>query len=71
MAARTRRAVIGVSKTAAPSGRSASFTALAMAAGGPIAPFSPMPLMPNIANGEGVSMNSSFSSGIAGAVGTV
>jgi len=28
-------------------------------------------LMPNMANGEGVSMNSSFSSGIAGAVGTV
>src|SRR5580693_7421450 len=71
IAARTRLAVTGVSNTAAPRGRSASLTALTIAAGGPIAPFSPMPFMPNMENGDGVSMKSSLTSGIDGAVGTV
>src|ERR1700690_1007592 len=43
-----RRGEIGECRSSTPSGRSASFTALAMAAGGAIAPPSPMPLTPNI-----------------------
>ena len=46
-------------------------TALTMAAGGPIAPFSPIPFIPSMAKGEGVSMKPSLSSGIEGAVGAV
>jgi hypothetical protein len=42
-----RRGVIGETSSSAPNGRNASFTALAMAAGGAIAPPSPMPLTPN------------------------
>ena len=42
-AARMRRGVIGNAVISTPSGASASFTALAIAAGGPIAPPSPMP----------------------------
>mgnify|MGYP003673429979 CR=1 FL=1 len=45
-ASRMRSGVSGMSDTSAPSGLSASFTALAMAAGGPIAPLSPMPFWP-------------------------
>ena len=71
MASRTRRALTGVSNTAAPSGRSASLTAFMIDAGGPIAPFSPTPLIPNMENGDGVSMKSNLTSGIDGAVGTV
>src|SRR5579863_3306974 len=71
IAARTRLAVTGVSNTAAPSGRSASLTALTIAAGGPIAPFSPMPFIPKAENGDGVSMKSSFTVGIEVALGTV
>src|SRR5262249_3862215 len=47
MALMMRCGVIGDINNSAPSGRSASFTALAMAAGGAIAPPSPMPLTPN------------------------
>ena len=44
----TRRGEIGECTSSAPSGRNASFTALAMAAGGAMAPPSPMPLTPNM-----------------------
>src|ERR1700722_13853555 len=71
IAARTRLGVTGVSNTAAPSGRNASLTALTIAAGGPIAPFSPMPFMPNMENGDGVSIKSSLTSGIDAAFGAV
>jgi len=47
MALTMRCGVIGDTSNSAPSGRSASFTALAMAAGGAMAPPSPMPLTPN------------------------
>src|SRR5262249_40549823 len=47
MARMMRCGVIGDINNSAPSGRSASFTALAIAAGGAIAPPSPMPLTPN------------------------
>ena len=47
IACRMRRGVIGDTSNSAPSGRSASFTALAIAAGGAMAPPSPMPLTPN------------------------
>ena len=43
IAARMRTGVIGVVRTSAPSFRSASFTALQMAATEPIAPPSPIP----------------------------
>src|SRR5690606_37583213 len=43
----TTRGLMGNSSTRAPNGRSASLTALAMAAGGPMAPLSPMPFWPN------------------------
>ena len=71
IAARTRCGATGVSKTAAPSGRSASLTALTIAAGGPMAPFSPMPFMPKAENGDGVSMKSSLTVGIDVALGAV
>src|SRR6516225_4654536 len=47
IAARTRLGVIGVSFTSAPIDASASRTAFAIAAGGPMAPPSPKPLTPN------------------------
>src|SRR3954470_2870423 len=53
MAARTLRGVIGVSFTSAPILRSASRIAFAMAAGGEIAPPSPMPFMPYSVCGVG------------------
>ena len=46
-ACRMRRGVIGISHNSTPSGCKASFTALAMAAAGPIAPPSPTPFCPN------------------------
>ena len=55
-AAKSRRGVIGVSAISTPKARSASLTALPMAAGGPIAPDSPTPLMPRVEYGEGDSM---------------
>ena len=48
IAAITRSGLIGRASTRAPIPASASFTALAMAAGGPIAPPSPMPFCPNL-----------------------
>ena len=47
MAVKIRRGVIGESSNSAPNGRKASLTALAIAAGGAMAPPSPMPLTPN------------------------
>ena len=47
IASTTRRGVIGECINSTPSGRSASLTALAIAAGGAMAPPSPMPLTPN------------------------
>ena len=47
IAARMRAGVSGRSCTSTPSGRSASLTAQTIAAGGPTAPPSPSPLMPN------------------------
>lgn len=49
-----RLGVIGVSDTSTPLPRSASLTALAIAAGGGIAPPSPSPLTPYSVNGDGV-----------------
>ena len=46
-APRRDREVSGSSVSSTPSGRSASLTALTIAAGGPMAPPSPMPLAPN------------------------
>src|SRR2546428_259233 len=46
-ARRTTRGVMGVSATLAPSGASASFTALRTAAGAPTTPDSPTPLAPS------------------------
>src|SRR6202011_761663 len=46
-AAMTRCGVIGRRSIDTPSGRSASLTALAIAAGGPMAPPSPIPFWPN------------------------
>ena len=43
-----RRGEIGECSTSTPSGRKASLTALAIAAGGAIAPPSPIPLTPNV-----------------------
>ncbi len=54
IAARTRRGVIGVSFTSAPTRLRASRTALAIAAGGATAPPSPMPFMPYSVCGVGV-----------------
>src|SRR5262245_37460518 len=51
-----RRGVMGDSVISTPSGASASFTAFAIAAGGAIAPPSPMPFCPNRVWGETVSM---------------
>src|SRR3984885_358665 len=48
MASTIRRGEIGECRSSTRSGRNASFTALAMAAGGAMAPPSPMPLTPNI-----------------------
>ncbi len=48
IASTIRRGEIGECRSSTPSGRSASFTALAMAAGGAMAPPSPIPLTPNI-----------------------
>src|SRR5262249_40044425 len=53
---RIPRGVIGDTSISTPSGRKASLTALAMAAGGAIAPPSPIPLTPNSVCGAGVSM---------------
>jgi len=47
MPATMRCGVIGETSNSTPSGRSASLTALAMAAGGAMAPPSPIPLTPN------------------------
>ena len=47
IASKMRRGVMGEAQTSAPSGRSASLIALAIAAGGPMAPPSPRPLTPN------------------------
>src|SRR5678815_1576922 len=47
MAVRIRRGVMGECSSSTPNRRRASFTALTMAAGGAIAPPSPMPLTPN------------------------
>src|SRR5262245_9385119 len=56
IAAMTRRGVIGVSFTSAPIEASASRTALAIAAGGAMAPPSPMPFTPYSVNAVGVSV---------------
>src|SRR5215831_1490858 len=56
IAASTRRGVSGVSLTSAPNGASASRTALAIAAGGAMAPPSPIPLTPYSVCGVGVCM---------------
>jgi len=56
MASRIRTGVSGRSCTSAPMARSASFTALRIAAGGPTAPPSPIPLTPNSVCGDGVCM---------------
>src|SRR5438105_14511902 len=69
IAARTRRGVIGVSLTSAPILRSASRMALAIAAGGEIAPPSPMPFMPYSVCGVGVLIWPILIAGISGAPG--
>jgi hypothetical protein len=46
IASTIRLGVTGLTQSSAPSGRSASLMALAIAAGGAIAPPSPMPLTP-------------------------
>ena len=56
---RTRRGVTGVSFTSTPKSPSASLTALAMAAGGGMAPPSPSPFTPYSVSGEGVTRWSS------------
>src|SRR5262249_18496069 len=63
IAASTRDGLAGRSVTSAPSGARASLMALTMAAGGPIAPLSPMPFWPKVVHGLGVSMWSSRTSG--------
>jgi len=62
--------VIGNSVSSTPSGAIASFTALAIAAGGPIAPPSPIPFWPNIDSGDGVAMCSIRGSGTSVAPGS-
>src|SRR6185437_5131864 len=56
IASNTRRGVIGEIRSSARNGRSASLTAFAIAAGGAIAPPSPIPLTPNSVYGASVSM---------------
>src|SRR5262249_11684097 len=56
MAARTRSACRGMSRCVTPSGARASRTALTMAGGDPIAPASPIPLIPKQVNGDGVTV---------------
>src|SRR5262245_27287566 len=65
IASRMRRGVIGISQISTPSFESASLTALATAAPGPIAPPSPTPFWPNSVYGEGVSMWKTRTSGIS------
>ena len=65
-AARSHRGSVPASRRLAdlaPSGRSASLTAFMTAAGGAMAPPSPMPLMPKRVCGDGVSMCSTRTSG--------
>jgi len=53
MSARTRHGSAGVCVTRTPRGASASSMALAIAAGGEMAPPSPSPFMPSGLRGEG------------------
>ena len=69
-AASTCYGVIGNSPTAAPRSARASFTALAIAAGGPMAPVSPMPFWPKCVSGDGVSMCGIRIGGISAAPGS-
>src|SRR5262249_1130959 len=68
--AATLAAVNGVSVTHAPKGASASSTALAMAAGGEIAPPPPRPLTPSGLRGEGYSRCTVSIGGRSSALGT-
>src|SRR5262249_22269454 len=56
IAVRTCSACSGMSRCVTPSGARASRTALTMAGGAPMAPASPMPLMPSGVNGDGVTV---------------
>ena len=69
MARRTRLGVIGVSLISTPIGFKASRMALAMAAGGEMAPPSPMPFMPYSVCSVGVVMWAILMSGMSGAAG--
>ena len=70
IACRMRRGVIGETSNSAPSGRNASLIALAIAAGGAMAPPSPMPLTPNSVYGASVSIWSRIGAGTSVAPGS-
>src|SRR5262249_24050774 len=71
IASETRRGVSGVSLKVAPISRNASATALAMAAGGAIAPPSPSPFTPYSVVSAGVTRGTMRTEGISGADGTI
>src|SRR5471030_1665465 len=62
-AANTREGLAGRSNTSAPRRASASLIAFTIAAGGPIAPLSPIPFWPKVVQGLSISMCSSRTSG--------
>src|SRR5439155_23954517 len=68
---RTRDGVNGPLRTTTPRPASASSTAFAIAAGGPIAPPSPSPFTPSGFSGDGTFACASRNSGISPAVGSV
>src|SRR5262245_4424462 len=70
-AVRIRCGVRGVSLTSTPNPRSASFTALKIAAGGGMAPPSPTPLMPYSVLGDGVSIWCTTMRGMSVAAGRI
>src|SRR5690606_10037234 len=70
IASHTRRGVIGVWQIDTPKSCRASVTALAMAAGGAMAPPSPMPFMPSTVKGDSVSRWATAMSGISVAPGS-
>src|SRR5262249_45471365 len=71
IASATRRGASGVSLKLAPISRKASATALAIAAGGAIAPPSPNPFTPYSVVSAGVTRCAMRTSGISGAHGTI